>query len=94
MAYQTLSSHEPWIVPYHRLQDEKLNAFAFTDQCVGDMIDSLRTLPAWDNLLVILIPDHGFLYEQTYEDPEFFRGHIMDNTTGRCLVIIDKANDD
>ena len=29
-----------------------------------------------------------------YEDPEFFRGHIMDNTTGSCLVIIDKANDD
>lgn len=29
-----------------------------------------------------------------YEDPEFFRGHIMDNTTGRCLIIIDKANDD
>ncbi len=77
MAYQTLSSHEPWIVPYHRLQDEKLNAFAFTDQCVGDLIDSLRTLPAWDNLLVILIPDHGFLYEQTYEDPEFFHSPML-----------------
>lgn len=29
-----------------------------------------------------------------YEDPEFFCGHIMDNTTGRCLVTIDKGKGD
>ena len=72
MGYQTLSSHEPFEVPYHRLDDEKLNAFAYTDQCVGDLVDSLRTLPQWDNLLVIILPDHGFLYDLTYENPEFF----------------------
>lgn len=77
MTYQTLSSHEPWVVPYHRLEDEKLNAFAYTDQCVGDLIDSLKNLPLWKNLLVILIPDHGFLYEQTYEDPEFFHSPML-----------------
>lgn len=72
MTYLTLSSHEPFEVPYNRLEDPKLNAFAFTDECVGSLIDSLRTLPVWDNLLVILLPDHGFLYDITYEDPAFF----------------------
>ena len=72
MVFQTLSSHEPFEVPYHRLADKKLNAFAFTDACVGALVDSLRTLPSWDNTLVILLPDHGYLYELTYESPEFF----------------------
>lgn len=72
-VFQTLSSHEPFEVPYHRLDDVKLNAFAFTDHCVGQLVDSLRAMPAvWDNLLVILVPDHGFLYDITYEDPSFF----------------------
>ena len=77
LAYQTLSSHEPWKVPYHRLENEKLNAFAYTDQCLGDLVDSLRTLPQWDNLLVIVLPDHGFLYEQNYQDPEFFHSPML-----------------
>ena len=77
MAYQTLSSHEPWRVPYHRLEDEKLNAFAYTDECLGLLVDSLRTLPHWDNMLVILLPDHGFLYKQSYEDPEFFHSPML-----------------
>ena len=77
MAYQTVSSHEPWKVPYHRLQDEKLNAFAYTDHCLGQLIDSLRTLPQWDNMLVVMIPDHGYLYGQSYEDPEFFHSPML-----------------
>ena len=72
LVFQTLSSHEPFEVPYHRLADKKLNAFAFTDQCIGSLVDSLRTLPAWDDMLVILLPDHGYLYDLTYEDPAFF----------------------
>lgn len=77
MTFQTLSSHEPFEVPYHRLSDKKLNAFAFTDHCVSTLIDSLRNTPQWDNLLVILIPDHGFLYDLTYESPEFFHAPML-----------------
>ncbi|MGN0233481.1 MAG: LTA synthase family protein [Bacteroidaceae bacterium] len=77
MTFQTLSSHEPFEVPYHRLEDKKLNAFAFTDHCIEMLVDSLRTLPVWDNLLVVLIPDHGFLYELTYESPEFFHAPML-----------------
>ena len=77
LVAQTLSSHEPWDVPYHRLDDEKLNAFAYTDYSVACMLDSLRQLPQWDNLLVIIIPDHGFLYKQSYKDPGFFRAPML-----------------
>ena len=77
MVWQTLSSHEPWVVPYQRLEDEKLNAFAYTDQCLGDLIDSLKTLPVWENLLVIVIPDHGFLYNQTYDTSDFFHSPML-----------------
>lgn len=79
LVAQTLSSHEPWDVPYHRLEDEKLNAFAYTDYSIACMIDTLKQLPEWDNLLVIIIPDHGFLYKQSYKDPGFFRAPMLWN---------------
>ena len=77
LVAQTLSSHEPWDVPYHRLDDKILNAFAYTDYSISCMVDTLRQLPQWDNLLVILIPDHGFLYKQSYDDPGFFRAPML-----------------
>ncbi len=77
MVWQTISSHEPWHVPYSRLDDPVLNAFAYTDHCVGQLIDSLQTLPQWHNMLVILIPDHGYLYHQSFQDPEFFHSPML-----------------
>ena len=77
LVAQTLSSHEPWDVPYHRLDDEILNAFAYTDYSIACMIDTLRQMPQWDNLLVIMIPDHGFLYKQSYDDPGFFHSPML-----------------
>lgn len=77
LVAQTLSSHEPWDVPYHRLDDKILNAFAYTDYSIACMIDSLKRLPEWDNLLVIMIPDHGYLYKQSYKDPGFFRAPML-----------------
>lgn len=77
-TFQTISSHEPWIVPYHRLSDAKLNAFAYTDDVIGQFIDTLKNkAKLWDNLLVIIIPDHGYLYEQTYEHPDFFHAPML-----------------
>ena len=77
LTAQTLSSHEPWDVPYHRFEDDKiLNSFAYTDYSLACMMDSLKQLPQWDNLLVIMIPDHGFLYKQTYNQI-FFRAPML-----------------
>lgn len=58
----TLSSHEPWEVPLHRLDDPKRNSFAYTDSCLGLLIDSLKATPLWDSLLIIVVPDHGIPY--------------------------------
>ncbi|MEG1645347.1 MAG: LTA synthase family protein [Alistipes sp.] len=60
----TLSSHEPFDVPYSAFDNKILNAVAFTDACVGQLIDKLKASPAWDNLLVILVADHAYNYPQ------------------------------
>lgn len=69
---QTIDSHEPFEVPYQRLDDPVLNAFAYTDHCLGQFVDSLRHTPLWDNLLIVIYSDHGIMYQQSYENPEFF----------------------
>ncbi len=61
-GFLSLSSHEPFDVPYHRLPDKVDNAFAYTDSCLGDFVDSLKQTPVWDNLLMVILPDHGFRY--------------------------------
>lgn len=61
-AFLTLSSHEPFEVPFHQLEDKKPNAFAFTDHHLGKFIDRMKELPVWNNLLIICLPDHGFYY--------------------------------
>jgi len=63
-AALTLSSHEPWEVPMHRLDDYKRNAFAYTDSCLGAFIDGLKATPLWDSLLVVIIPDHGIPFTE------------------------------
>ena len=71
-ACQTISSHEPWDVPYQRLDNKVHNAFAYTDHCVGQFLDSLSRTPIWDNLLVVVYADHGHTYGLTFDKPEFF----------------------
>ena len=67
----TLSSHKPFDVPYAKFDDKVLNAFAFSDECVGRMVDRLKASPAWDNLLLVLVADHGYPYPRslTYNEP-------------------------
>ena len=73
-AFLTLSSHEPFEVPYHRLEDKIPNAFAYTDECLGKFVDRLKQTPAWKDLLVICLPDHGFYYprEGSNAMPRFY----------------------
>lgn len=73
-AFLTLSSHEPFEVPYHRLEDKIPNAFAYADECLGKFVDRLKQTPAWKDLLVICLPDHGFYYprEGSNAMPRFY----------------------
>lgn len=61
---QTSSSHEPFDVPYHRLANERLNAFAYTDSCVGDFVKRFRELPQWKNTVIAFVPDHLGAYPE------------------------------
>lgn len=75
-TFLTLSSHEPFEVPFHHLENPYLNSVAFTDSCIGSFIDRLKETPAWQNLLVIFVSDHGFRYPSTLTDYEPSRFHI------------------
>ena len=71
----TLSSHEPWDVPTHELSDPVYNAFNYLDRCIGQFIDSLRQTPQWQQLLVIILPDHGYRYRGIDETTRLYN-HI------------------
>ena len=60
----TLSSHEPWTVPMKKKFDDPIfNAFYFLDICLGDFINKLKKTPAWENTLVVILPDHSVQYK-------------------------------
>ncbi|WP_303014890.1 LTA synthase family protein [uncultured Bacteroides sp.] len=66
---QTSSSHEPFEVPFQKLDDKVLNAFAYADSCVGDFINQYRELPLWKNTLFVLVPDHQGAYPHRIDNP-------------------------
>lgn len=90
---QTSSSHEPFEVPYQRLTNKRLNAFAYTDSCIGDFVHAYKQLPRWRNTLLILVPDHlgGYpqgidnLTEARYKIPMLWIGGAIQAQTPYCI---------
>lgn len=85
---QTSSSHEPFEVPYNKLSDNRANAFAYTDSCVGDFISKLKELDKWDNSLIVLVSDHYGAYPQNlskqidrHRIPLIITGGVVSNPT-------------
>lgn len=78
----TLSSHEPWTVPIERMKDDRKNSFAYTDSCLGVMLDSLKSMPEWGNLLVIIVPDHGVPLSGSQSTSDYRVSHIPMVWTG------------
>lgn len=64
---QTSSSHEPFEVPYSKLSNAKLNAFAYTDSCAGDFVRQLKENPLWKNSVVLFVPDHLGVYPESID---------------------------
>lgn len=73
---QTSSSHEPFEVPYHRLKDKRLNAFAYTDSVMGAIVREYRKLPKWKNTLIVFVPDHVGGYKENLNDHDRSRYQI------------------
>lgn len=84
-TFLTLSSHEPFEVPFHKFEDKYLNSVAFTDSCLGNFIDKIRLSPVWDDMLVILVADHGYKYPYSTQEFEPGRYHIPVIWTGGAI---------
>ncbi len=82
---QTSSSHEPYDVPLSLLDDERANAFAYADRCLGDFVRGLRRCGAWDNALVVIVPDHWGSYPRDLRGFEE-RHHIPLVISGGALA--------
>lgn len=72
---QTSSSHEPFEVPYKKKlkvkypdQENRANAFAYADSCIGDFVDKLKVSGKWNNSLVIITPDHYGAYPKSLDN--------------------------
>ena len=78
-GWLTLSSHEPFYVPYEAFREKMANSFAFTDDCIGRFVERVKHSPAWENLLIILLPDHGM--------GNFRRGSYTENEIHRIPML-------
>jgi phosphoglycerol transferase MdoB-like AlkP superfamily enzyme len=45
------------------------------DDCLGNFVTQLKATPYWDNLLIVLLPDHGINYK-TFDETRQERNHI------------------
>lgn len=73
---QTSSSHEPFDVPYHRLPDPILNAFAYADASLGGFIGYLKASGRWNQSLVIIVPDHLGAWPRNADSFKTWRFHV------------------
>lgn len=85
----TLSSHEPFDVPsFNRLEHPFANSFAYADSCLGRFIDQLKAdTQVWNDLLVVVLPDHCSYYPENIEFQEPDRYHIPMVWTGGALQL-------
>lgn len=95
---QTSSSHEPFKVPYSKLENPAANAFAYTDSLVGRFVNRLKATPQWDNTLVVLVPDHYGAYpkpldsmKQRHHVPLVFTGGAL-RQTGKNITPASQAD--
>jgi phosphoglycerol transferase MdoB-like AlkP superfamily enzyme len=84
---QTSSSHEPFEVPYANPRfagKPRRNAFAFTDSCLTDFVNSISRKPQWKNTLMVIVPDHYGCWPENISNP-LQRHHIPLVMTGGAI---------
>lgn len=84
----TLSSHEPFDVPFERFPDDPyLNSVSYADSCFGAFIDRIKSDTAvWNNLLIIGMPDHCHAqYPSGIQQSDPLRYHIPMFWTGGAV---------
>ncbi|OFX89194.1 MAG: hypothetical protein A2W99_01630 [Bacteroidetes bacterium GWF2_33_16] len=64
-VFFTLSSHDPFEVPFKSdnngrdRSSQYLNSICYTDSCLGDFFNKIKSTDIWNNTLFILVADHG-----------------------------------
>lgn len=81
----TLSSHEPYDVPYSKSDDRVLNSMLYTDSCIGHFIRELKKTPQWENTLVVFVADHATRYPGDMQNYDIQRYRIPFLWTGGAL---------
>lgn len=93
LGFLTLASHEPWEVPYSRMKGDKIaNSMAYLDDCLGNFINRLKKEKVWNDLLIILVPDHGINYPEGISDTNPRRSHIPLIWTGGAICKAQKID--
>ncbi|MDY3847676.1 MAG: sulfatase-like hydrolase/transferase [Prevotella sp.] len=73
----TGSSHEPFDVPdYHKMKQPELNAFSYADHHLGRFVEGLKKLPAWENTLVVIVPDHLGCWPEVMDNYKMWRWEL------------------
>lgn len=94
MAFN-MSSHEPFEVPMETkitgdTKDKRfLNAIYYSDKCLGEFVRKAKESGIWDNLLLVLVADHGTITikKHSFYDPATF--HIPLILAGGALNVRD-----
>jgi len=73
---QTLSSHEPYEIPSHKLKDPYLNSVAYTDSCLGVFVNRFKKTKWWKNTVIVLVPDHAMRYPANLDNRSVERHQI------------------
>jgi phosphoglycerol transferase MdoB-like AlkP superfamily enzyme len=89
----TISSHDPFDVPFKKIEGSSLhnkyfNSIAYADSCLFDFVEKLKISPVWENTLLIITSDHGALEPgpttlqepETYRIPMIWLGGVIDTT--------------
>lgn len=87
ITFLTLSSHQPWEVPYKRMlrRGRIANSFAYLDHCLSDYLMRFRQSPLWRETLVVLVADHGIAWPNALSELSPSRYHIPLLWTGGAV---------
>ena len=73
---QTSTSHEPFEAPVELFLNNKENAFAYTDKCIGEFVEGLKQSDRWENSLIVFVADHQGGLPENLPNNSLVRYHI------------------
>jgi phosphoglycerol transferase MdoB-like AlkP superfamily enzyme len=79
ISWLTLSSHEPFETPVAKTfngQDHTtlfLNSLHYTDSILYHFVQECKTLPSWNNTLIVIVADHGHPLPETGKKIDNFK---------------------